>query len=45
LAQNVANLATAKKDAELSDVLTRHGITLNPPPASAPAAPAAPQGK
>lgn len=45
LAQNVATLATAKKDAELSDVLTRHGITLNQPAVPAPAAPAAPQGK
>jgi hypothetical protein len=45
LAQYVANVATAKKDNELTDVLTRHGITLAAPPAPAPAAPAAPQGK
>ena len=46
LSQNVANLATAKKDTELTDVLTRHGITLSSAPApAAPAAPAAPQGK
>jgi uncharacterized protein YpmS len=43
MAQNVANLATAKKDTELSDVLTRHGITLNTPLAAP--APAAPQGR
>lgn len=43
LAQNVANVATAKKDTELSAVLTRHGFTLAPP--AAPSAPAAPQGK
>jgi len=43
LAQNVANVATAKKDAELSEVLARHGITLASP--AAPSAPAAPQGK
>jgi len=41
LAQYIANVATQKKDAELSEVLTRHGISL----AAAPAAPAAPQGK
>ncbi len=45
LAQYVANVATAKKDSELTDMLTRHGITLAAPPAQAPAAPAAPQGK
>jgi uncharacterized protein YpmS len=46
LAQYIANVATAKKDSELTDVLTRHGITLAAPPAHhAPAAPAAPQGK
>jgi uncharacterized protein YpmS len=45
LAQYIANVATAKKDSELTDVLTRHGITLAAPPAQAPAAPAAPQGK
>jgi hypothetical protein len=45
LAQYIANVATAKKDSELTDVLTRHGITLAAPPAPAPAAPATPQGK
>ena len=47
LAQYIANVATAKKDNELSEVLTRHGITVTipPPAAAAPAAPAAPQGK
>jgi uncharacterized protein YpmS len=44
LAQYIANVATQKKDAELSEVLTRHGIALSNPPA-APGAPAAPQGK
>jgi hypothetical protein len=44
LAQYIANVATQKKDAELNDVLTRHGIALANPPAAA-AAPAAPQGK
>ena len=43
LAQYIANVAAAKKDAELTDVLARHGITLAAPPAAA--APAAPQGK
>jgi uncharacterized protein YpmS len=38
LAQYIANVATQKKDAELSEVLTRHGIALSNPPA-------APQGK
>jgi len=45
LAQYIANVATAKKDSELTDLLTRHGITLAAPPAQAPAAPAVPQGK
>ena|SRR6185437_3958947 len=40
LAQYVANVATQKKDGELSELLTRHGITLTSPPATA-----APQGK
>jgi hypothetical protein len=44
LAQYTANIATQKKDAELSEVLTRHGISLANAPA-VPAAPAAPQGK
>jgi hypothetical protein len=44
LAQYVANVATAKKDTDLNDVLTRHGITLAAPQAPAPGAPA-PQGK
>ncbi|HEX4193297.1 MAG TPA: hypothetical protein VHY80_09375 [Stellaceae bacterium] len=43
LAQYIANVATAKKDSELTDVLTHHGITLAAPPAAP--APAAPQGK
>ena len=47
IAQYVANVATAKKDAELTELLTRHGINLagastTPAPALAPAAP---QGK
>jgi hypothetical protein len=42
LAQYVANVATAKKDTDLNEVLTRHGITLAAP--QAPATPA-PQGK
>jgi hypothetical protein len=40
LAQYIANVATAKKDADLSEILTRHGITLAAPPATP-----APQGK
>jgi hypothetical protein len=43
LVQYVANVAAAKNDRELTDLLTRHGITLNAPPAQA--VPAAPQGK
>lgn len=45
LAQYIANVATAKKDTELTDVLTHHGITLAAPPAAPATAPAAPQGK
>ncbi|HWE73882.1 MAG TPA: hypothetical protein VG328_12030 [Stellaceae bacterium] len=43
LAQYIANVATSKKDNELTAVLTHHGITLAAPPAAP--APAAPQGK
>jgi uncharacterized protein YpmS len=35
LAQYIANVATQKKDSELSEVLTRHGITLANAPAAA----------
>jgi hypothetical protein len=45
LAQYIANVATAKKDNDLAEVLTRHGITLAAPPAAPAPAPAAPQGK
>ena len=41
IAQYVANVATASKDAQLSDLLAHHGISLT----AGPAAPAAPQGK
>ncbi len=47
IAQYVANVAAAKKDAALSELLTRHGINLAGASATpAPAlVPAAPQGK
>jgi hypothetical protein len=44
LAQYVANVATQKKDSELSDLLAHHGITLGTAP-PVPAAPAAAGGK
>ena len=44
LAQSLANIATTKNDRDISDLLARHGITVNQAPA-APAAAAAPQGK
>lgn len=43
LAQYIANVATTKKDAELTDLLSHHGIALTTP--AAPAAPAAAEGK
>ena len=44
LAQAVGTLAVNKQDHDLSDLLTRHGISVTPTQTPA-AAPAAPQGK
>lgn len=41
LVQYLGNLAVSKNDHDLSNLLTRHGISVTPPPA----APAATQGK
>jgi hypothetical protein len=43
LLQVLANVAVAKNDHDISDLLAKHGISVAPPATSA--APAAPQGK
>lgn len=45
LAQYVANTAVTKNDRELSDLLTRHGISSGAAPAPAPGASAPAAGK
>jgi hypothetical protein len=44
LAQVLGNLAVTKQDHDLSDLLSKHGISVTPTGATAPA-PLAPQGK
>lgn len=44
LAQSIGNLAIAKQDRELSDMLARHGISVTGGPMPAPS-PSVPQGK
>lgn len=44
LAQSLGNLALAKQDREISDMLARHGISVTAGPMPAPS-PAAPLGK
>lgn len=41
IAQLLANLAISKQDHDLSDLLSKHGISVNAPPAAT----ASPQGK